>query len=269
MQRSRRSQDSQRYRVYSRYSSPVVKVQPRFKLNIKFVLFGALGIFCAWMLLARLTHAESKTPLAPLYSKSETVCVDPGHGGIDPGALSTGGSISERDINLTVAMKVKSLLNAQGYQVFMTRTTNDVTMNNNDRYTYCNNKHATILVSIHHNFFDDSTVNYATDLFYKSVDQGLATSIATATATKLDIQDNGIAQFEDGVLSKSTMPAAVSEGFFITSDDELALMTAKHSTRLSDEATGIATGIETYLADPAAANAKVSTDTQVLERADD
>lgn len=268
MYRSNEPESNSRYysRQRSSFASPKKPLYRR--IGPRAYVFIGIAIVSIFALNVRLIHADEK-PAAPTYSKKETVCIDPGHGGVDPGALSTDGSISERDINLTVAMKVKSLLNASGYQVFMTRTTNDVTMNNNDRYTYCNDKHATILVSIHHNFFDDSTVNYVTDLYYKSVDKGLATSIASATATKLDLSNNGIAQFEDGVLSKSTMPAAVSEGFFITNDDELALMTAKNSTRLSDEASGIATGIETYLADPATANANVSADAAVLERSDD
>jgi N-acetylmuramoyl-L-alanine amidase len=241
-----------------------------FRHKLKLFIFVPLLLVCLFMFSARLTHAvANQKPVQPMYSQKQTVCIDPGHGGVDPGALSTDGSMSERDINLTVALKVKSILNTDGYQVFMTRTTNDVSMDNHARYTYCNTHQASVMISIHHNFFTDESVDYSSDLFYKTIDQGLANSIVIATSTKLGIANNGIAQFEDGVLSESTMPAAVSEGFFITSSDEFGLLGTAHSTRLSDEAAGIAAGITTYLSDPVKATAAVDSNVQVLDRASD
>jgi N-acetylmuramoyl-L-alanine amidase len=216
----------------------------------------------------KVIHAWNQTN-APTYSKKQTVCLDPGHGGVDPGASSADGLITERDINLTVGLKVRSLLNTQGYQVFMTRTTNNVSMDNHARYSYCNSNHATVMVSIHHNFFTDNTVDYDSVLFYKKADEGLANSIVNSTSTELNIPNNGIAQFDDGVLSESKMPAAVSEGFFITNTNEYTLLTEPGSTRLVDEAKGIARGIEIYLDSPAKANAKVGTNLPTLDRTDD
>ena len=202
---------------------------------------------------------------ALVYTKPQTVCLDPGHGGQDPGA--TNGNITERDINLIVAQKVRSSLESQGYRVFMTRTTNDPTLSNHDRYTYCNSQHATIMVAIHHNFYTDDTVDYDTALFYKDSDQALATSILNATATKLNITNDGIAQFDDGVLSESTMPAALSEAFFMTDTDEYNQLTAPNSPRLSDEAAGITTGIMNYFTQPKQAPA-INANPQVINRND-
>ncbi len=213
-------------------------------------------------------HGTVAMTVPKLFSKSQTVCLDPGHGGDDPGAPSNDGSISERDINLTVAQRVQKTLEAEGYQVFMTRTTNDVTLSNHDRYTYCNTQHATIMVSIHHNDFQDSTVDYSTALFYKDKDQALATSILNSVAGKLNLQNDGIAQFDDGVLSESTMPAALSEGFFITSDSEYDLLTASGSSRLNDEADAIASGIVTYFTEPAAQRSVINPNPQTIERND-
>lgn len=221
-----------------------------------------------------LTHAHanlspnSQSPQTKIYSKSQTVCIDPGHGGTDPGATTNDGTITERDINLTVANRVRSNLNKAGYQVFMTRTTNDTTLTNHDRYTYCNNQHATIMVSIHHNYFGDSTVDYSTALFYKDSDQALATSILNSVAGKLNLQNDGISQFDDGVLSESTMPAALSEGFFITSDSEYNQLTASKSSRLNDEADAITAGITSYFNEPSAQRSVINTNPQVIERDD-
>src|SRR5262249_3187700 len=152
---------------------------------------------------------------------------DPGHGGSDPGAQNRG--LNESDLNLTVALQVRDLLQNQGYQVFMTRTANDSgvtpahpTLTNHARYAFCNQQPASILVSIHQNLFSDPSVDYDTALFYKDADQALAASILKVTAPKLGLTNDGLMQFEDGVLSESNMPAALSEGFFITSDAEYA-----------------------------------------------
>lgn len=198
----------------------------------------------------------------PKYSKKETVCLDPGHGGEDPGAVNK--NISERDINLTVASKVQLLLETQGYQVFMTRTTNDDTLSNNDRYTFCNSKNTTIMVSIHHNFFEDKTVDYATTLYYKDIDQSLAQDILNATSVQLNVTNNGISQFEDGVLSKTTMPAALSEAFFVTNSSEYTKLTSS-SARLTDEAQGIYTGIVNYFTDPTPPQIEQSVNPQLVQ----
>lgn len=229
-------------------------------LYLTIMVVGYLGI-------TNIIHPHP-TAKAKAYSKTQTVCLDPGHGGTDPGAPSNDGSISERDINLTVAQQVEKSLQNAGYQVFMTRTSNSQTLSNHDRYTYCNQQHATIMVSIHHNDFEDSTVDYATALFYKDQDQALATSILNSVSTKLGISNDGIAQFDDGVLSESTMPAALSEGFFITSDAEYSQLTATGSTRLHDEADAITAGIINYFTQPASKRSVINANPQVIERED-
>lgn len=261
----------------SRQSSVPSGLPPRQTARRRLARGGVL-LMIAWvgisLLNSQFTHAHtniqsgSQSSQAKVYSKAQTVCIDPGHGGTDPGATTTDGLITERDINLTVAKRVASDLNKAGYQVFMTRTTNDATLTNHDRYTYCNNQHATIMVSIHHNYFDDTTVDYATALFYKDQDQGLATSILNSVATKLSLQNDGISQFDDGVLSESTMPAALSEGFFITSDSEYDQLTASGSTRLDNEGDAIAAGITSYFTEPAAERAVINSNPQVIERDD-
>ncbi|MFI5240618.1 MAG: N-acetylmuramoyl-L-alanine amidase [Candidatus Saccharimonadia bacterium] len=234
-------------------------------VTVLFSLIILVGIFYPH-------HNKTITAVAakiqPKFTKTQTVCLDPGHGGDDPGASSNDGSMFERNINLTVALQVSSILEHGGYRVYMTRTSNDPTMSNHDRYTYCNNLNATIMVSIHHNYFTDPTVDYDTALFYKDVDQALATSILNATSAKLNVPNDGISQFDDGVLSESTMPAALSEAFFMTDTNEFNLMTEPSSTRLSDEADGIATGIENYFTQPKAAQPLINTNPQVINRAE-
>jgi N-acetylmuramoyl-L-alanine amidase len=66
--------------------------------------------------------------LAPTKgNRHETVFLDAGHGGIDPGAAGTtetGATIYEADETLPVELDAASLLRADGYRVVVSRTTN-------------------------------------------------------------------------------------------------------------------------------------------------
>jgi N-acetylmuramoyl-L-alanine amidase len=59
--------------------------------------------------------------------RHETVFLDAGHGGIDPGAVGStesGATIEESTINLPVELDTMALLRAQGYRVVVSRTQN-------------------------------------------------------------------------------------------------------------------------------------------------
>lgn len=51
---------------------------------------------------------------------SKTILIDPGHGGIDGGAQAKDG-ICEKDINLSISLKLKKYLESKKYKVIMTR----------------------------------------------------------------------------------------------------------------------------------------------------
>jgi N-acetylmuramoyl-L-alanine amidase len=62
--------------------------------------------------------------LPPLYAKADNsekiILLDPGHGGIDGGAVAKDGTL-EKDINLIISKKLKELLLKEGYKVIMSR----------------------------------------------------------------------------------------------------------------------------------------------------
>lgn len=55
-------------------------------------------------------------------TNSTVIVIDPGHGGSDPGKISTSG-VMEKDVNLSIAMALKQLFENRGFTVVMTRTT--------------------------------------------------------------------------------------------------------------------------------------------------
>jgi len=55
----------------------------------------------------------------------KVICIDPGHGGYDPGTHCLDNSLQEKDFNLAVALDLKKILEGLGITVVMTRTTDD------------------------------------------------------------------------------------------------------------------------------------------------
>ena len=61
---------------------------------------------------------------AAVQRNENLVVVDPGHGGLDPGKVGVNGA-EEKDINLKIALNIKSYLEKENIEVFMTRTSDE------------------------------------------------------------------------------------------------------------------------------------------------
>jgi N-acetylmuramoyl-L-alanine amidase len=77
------------------------------------------------------------------------VVIDPGHGGHDPGAIGPGG-LQEKDVVLDIALELKGMLEAEGYEVLLTRD-RDVYLDLEERTIFANRENADLFVSIHAN----------------------------------------------------------------------------------------------------------------------
>ncbi len=127
------------------------------------------------------------------------ILIDPGHGGYDGGAKSKNGTV-EKDINLSVANKVKAELEKEGYKVFMTRD-KDESLNNPSGSKYsskkvedltnrCNKKkevNCDMFISIHQNTFPKGSVKGA-QVWYSSFEESkyLAKTIQESLREYLD-----------------------------------------------------------------------------------
>ncbi|MGD2178247.1 MAG: N-acetylmuramoyl-L-alanine amidase, partial [Anaerolineae bacterium] len=106
----------------------------------------------------------------------QKICLDPGHGGSDPGAVNEAYGLEEANINLDVSHGLKALLEGDGAEVVMTRA-DDSYRSNRDRYTFCNSQGATLLVSVHTNSSTDSTLDGSMALYFHKDDEVLARAI--------------------------------------------------------------------------------------------
>jgi N-acetylmuramoyl-L-alanine amidase len=161
------------------------------------------------------------------------VCLDPGHGERDPGAVNEAFGLYESEINLDVSFALKGLLEGDGADVVMTRE-DDEYLENSDRYTFCNTEQATILVSVHTNSIADDWHDGSMGLYVHEDDKALAKAIHERVYPMLrdqlpeDLRDNfvdfGLVRFNSGVMLKSDMPAAMMEPLFMSNAYEAGLL---------------------------------------------
>ncbi|NDJ27774.1 N-acetylmuramoyl-L-alanine amidase [Campylobacter sp. MIT 12-8780] len=96
------------------------------------------------------TQTSPKNTSSRVSAKNKVIVIDAGHGGKDGGAVGGGGKLLEKNIVLSVALKLGEELKSKGYKVFYTRTS-DKFINLRDRTKIANDKKANLFISIHAN----------------------------------------------------------------------------------------------------------------------
>jgi len=173
------------------------------------------------------------------------VVIDPGHGGRDPGAVGIGG-MQEADIVLDISQQVTSLLEGQGVQARLTRTT-DVEIDLAPRVNLANGINADLFVSIHANAISMSRpeVN-GVETYYFSSGLELANTIQRSILQAIpEMNDRRVRRANFYVLRNTRMPAVLVETGFVTgADDARRLQDPAFRSRM---AAAIARGILQYL----------------------
>ncbi len=189
---------------------------------------------------------------AGLALAGKVIVVDPGHGGSDPGVISSTG-VREKDVTLAVALKTRSYLESLGAKVIMTRT-GDYTPGKgsslgdlDSRVYLANSQKADIFVSIHVNSYPaDNSISGVIGFYYagSAKAQLLAGCVAkgVAKATGMVHRSDRAENFR--VLRCTSMPATLLELGFMTNKGDLSLLTQDSFQKLA--AKGIAQGILTY-----------------------
>lgn len=155
------------------------------------------------------------------------ICIDPGHGGSDSGAIGPSG-YTEKEANLDIAMKLRKYVENHGATAIMTRTT-DIYVSLSDRCKIANDNKTDIFVSIHHNAFSDPTVGGTETYYHSSLPPNsnaakLAGKIQTNLVNVLGLNDRGVKTANFYVLRNTNMPAALAEVLFISNPNEEALI---------------------------------------------
>jgi N-acetylmuramoyl-L-alanine amidase len=173
--------------------------------------------------------------LAPTHPGSgQTVFIDPGHGGLDPGVVggTSAHQVLEKDVALAVASRLSDLLRSAGFRVVMARTqdTTVIKLSSSDsvygsltasaehrdlatRAACANAAGAAALISIHFDAFADPSVG-GTETFYDpartfaAANRKLATDVQSALVAALGTSDRGV--WTDDQLAAPTLTSSGS-----------------------------------------------------------
>ena len=207
------------------------------------------------------------------------VAIDPGHQGswVDmsaqepsaPGssetkAKATTGTtgkfsgLNEYELNLQVSLLLRDELEDRGYEVVMTREDHDTAISNKERAELAAAEGADILVRIHANGSDDTSVNGALAMvpsqsnpyvgyMYEECYE-LGDDILKAYCESTGIADDGV-QYYDNMsgINWSTIPVTILEmGFMSNQNDDLLMADETFQPVMAE---GIANGIDDYFED--------------------
>ncbi len=185
----------------------------------------------------------------PASKKKPCVFLDPGHGGQDPGAVGPG-ETHEADIALAIARSTLVNLRCSGFEVYMSRETEDAEVSLQDRCWQARECGADIFISIHCNGFEDPTAEGFETLYFPGSTEGhrLATSIHKMmhrALFPLGRKDRGMKERgELYVLKHTPMPAVLVEPEFVTNPDgERLLVRADNRWKIAE---AIIRGVKEY-----------------------
>lgn len=188
------------------------------------------------------------------------IVVDPGHssvqtgGWLDPGAIGPITNLQERDITLSISLKLKALLESAGARVIMTHT-NSTLLGLAERAAIANNNGAAIYVSIHANSSVNKSLSGHSTYFYAPAGdellgsqrhsrQKLASLVQREMVKAAGRKDIGVLESNFAVLRETQVPSILVETAFL-SDREEEVLLGEDSFR-QQLAEGVFRGIEAY-----------------------
>lgn len=181
------------------------------------------------------------------------VCIDPGHGGKDPGAIGKKGT-KEKDVTLAVAKKLKYILeDGMKAQVILTRDSDkpawvqkSIQEDLKARCDIANNNMVDIFISIHCNSSKRDTAQGVETYYYKYSAKGflLAFEVQKSITQMLNLVNRGVKFADFYVLRKTKMPAILVECGFISNPKEEEML--KDENFQTHIAMAIANGVANY-----------------------
>lgn len=193
-------------------------------------------------------------------ASAAVVVLDAGHGGVDSGAKGVNSGVTEKELNLVIAKKVKALLEKDGIGVVLTRENGDglygdetKNMKKADmarRKEIINNAKPAVVVSIHGNKFPDKSRRGA-QAFFEEMSDGskelsnmLQRSLNTLNKEHLDREFEAL-KGNYYILKCSPYPSAIVEyGFLSNPDDDALLQKEEYRDQI---AFAVYSGIKAYL----------------------
>lgn len=161
--------------------------------------------------------------ITPRPQEGLTVVIDAGHGAKDPGAL--GLFSREKDINLSVAKKVISLLEKDKKITVIPTRTDDSFLELADRVAVANEAEADLFVSIHTNSFPGNPKVRGTEIYYYTeMSRTFAEIMHRHIIQATGLADRGVKTARLYVVRHTNMPSVLVEMGFISNPEEEKLL---------------------------------------------
>jgi N-acetylmuramoyl-L-alanine amidase len=166
-----------------------------------------------------------------------TVVIDAGHGGFDPGKVGVN-KAKEKDINISIAYKLKSLLEQDGIDVIMTREDDNGLYKKTDkdkkradmlkRVEIINSSDAVIAISIHQNSFTQGQYKGAQVFYYSKSEEGKILAETLQETIKSYINDGNKREAKSNssyfILLHTNCPTVIVECGFLSNWEEANLL---------------------------------------------
>ncbi len=224
-------------------------------------------VFLVLVYLASILTTEESVKVMKNFFNSMTVSagkdpivvvIDAGHGGRDPGKVGVNGAL-EKDVNLSIAFKLRSLLELNDIKVIMTREddnglysatdSNKKNADLNKRIEIIHSNNADLAVSIHQNSFTEEYVKGAQAFYHAQSQDGKRLAEIIQQQLKETLADGNHRKAKSNsnyyMLKKTECPFVIVECGYMSNNEEAALLVNEdYQEKL---AWGIHLGIMRYL----------------------
>lgn len=181
------------------------------------------------------SHSDAVS--SSVNNQRKTLVIDAGHGGVDAGTNAADGTL-EKDINLSIALKLYDFAILSGLKAVMIRTTDaeyyplGIDRSRSDLYNrldFVNSIDSSYLISIHQNHFEDTT-QWGMQAFYSPNDEGskrLADGILNLNRAFLqpeNTRENKPSDSSYYILYSASVPSVMVECGFMSNINENVLL---------------------------------------------